>query len=666
MKFLLPEFLFGLFAIAIPIIVHLFKFRKAKKVYFSNTRFIQEVKKTTSSKRRLKHLLILVSRILFIAFLVFAFAQPFIPSRQGATSVNQVYFYVDNSLSMTNTLDNSMTGLDDALATVDKLINLYPANTDFKLLTNDFSPSSSGLKSKDEVREMLTEVRRSDVSRSFDEIYSRLLTDLPGDASGNKEIYFISDFQKSTLGNISLDVDSMNRILLMPKTFPSYNNVFIDSVFLENPFLMGEQTNTLFIILRNIGTEELDDIGLKFYVNDIQVSSSTFQIEANDRREVAIELSMPLEKINRVRVEIEEFPITFDNELLLILNKSNRIKITEIKNMSSVSPIEMVFGNTDLFNFNSQDLSNIDYSQVSQADLVVLNEIPNVEQSLLETIKSYVLNGGTILIIPGENTNISSLQNLTDNIISKSGTREAQDVKNPDINNPFFEDMFEETKGNILMPKALPVINWQNSRRSILQLKNNDPFISEIKNGLYLMSSPLKDEFTNFAKHALFVPIMYKIASQSKDVTNSLYFSTLDGIISLTLDSLDRKAIYKLTTENNEIIPGQNISGNQLILQLPMYTLEKNFYDLTDDDRYLTTIALNIDKNESLLASYSREELDDIFAGQNNVSIFEAPDSKDAESEIRKLKFGTTLWKYALMLSLLFLLCEVLLIRFFK
>ncbi len=666
MKFLLPEFLFGLFAIAIPIIVHLFKFRKAKKVYFSNTRFIQEVKKTTSSKRRLKHLLILVSRILFIAFLVFAFAQPFIPSRQGATSVNQVYFYVDNSLSMTNTLDNSMTGLDDALATVDKLINLYPANTDFKLLTNDFSPSSSGLKSKDEVREMLTEVRRSDVSRSFDEIYSRLLTDLLGDASGNKEIYFISDFQKSTLGNISLDVDSMNRILLMPKTFPSYNNVFIDSVFLENPFLMGEQTNTLFIILRNIGTEELDDIGLKFYVNDIQVSSSTFQIEANDRREVAIELSMPLEKINRVRVEIEEFPITFDNELLLILNKSNRIKITEIKNMSSVSPIEMVFGNTDLFNFNSQDLSNIDYSQVSQADLVVLNEIPNVEQSLLETIKSYVLNGGTILIIPGENTNISSLQNLTDNIISKSGTREAQDVKNPDINNPFFEDMFEETKGNILMPKALPVINWQNSRRSILQLKNNDPFISEIKNGLYLMSSPLKDEFTNFAKHALFVPIMYKIASQSKDVTNSLYFSTLDGIISLTLDSLDRKAIYKLTTENNEIIPGQNISGNQLILQLPMYTLEKNFYDLTDDDRYLTTIALNIDKNESLLASYSREELDDIFAGQNNVSIFEAPDSKDAESEIRKLKFGTPLWKYALMLSLLFLLCEVLLIRFFK
>ena len=79
MKFAYPEFLYALFAIAIPIIIHLFNFRKFKKIYFSNVEFLKEVQQETQAKSKLKHLLILLSRILAIVFLVFAFAQPFIP-----------------------------------------------------------------------------------------------------------------------------------------------------------------------------------------------------------------------------------------------------------------------------------------------------------------------------------------------------------------------------------------------------------------------------------------------------------------------------------------------------------------------------------------------------------------------------------------------------------
>ena len=80
MKFLYPEFLFGLFTLIIPIIIHLFNFRRSKKVYFSSTRFLKNIKKSTSQKRQIKHFLILFSRLLFLTFLVLAFAQPFIPS----------------------------------------------------------------------------------------------------------------------------------------------------------------------------------------------------------------------------------------------------------------------------------------------------------------------------------------------------------------------------------------------------------------------------------------------------------------------------------------------------------------------------------------------------------------------------------------------------------
>ena len=79
MQFLYPTFLFALAALAIPIIIHLFYFRRFKKVYFTNVRFLKEVKEEKSARSKLRNLLVLAMRLLALAFLVFAFAQPFIP-----------------------------------------------------------------------------------------------------------------------------------------------------------------------------------------------------------------------------------------------------------------------------------------------------------------------------------------------------------------------------------------------------------------------------------------------------------------------------------------------------------------------------------------------------------------------------------------------------------
>src|ERR1041384_2944175 len=102
MKFANPYFLFALLALAIPIIIHLFNFRKFKRVYFTNVRFLKEVKQDTKAKNKLKNLLILCSRLLAILFLVLAFAQPYIPRDNGAvhTGDKVISVYIDNSFSM--------------------------------------------------------------------------------------------------------------------------------------------------------------------------------------------------------------------------------------------------------------------------------------------------------------------------------------------------------------------------------------------------------------------------------------------------------------------------------------------------------------------------------------------------------------------------------------
>src|SRR3972149_9984072 len=108
MSFVYPQFLFALFAISIPIIIHLFNFRRFKKVYFSDIRFLKEVKQQTQNRNRIKHLLVLLARILAIAFLVLAFAQLFIPTtnKNSTAGIQTLSVYVDNSFSMENVSKN--------------------------------------------------------------------------------------------------------------------------------------------------------------------------------------------------------------------------------------------------------------------------------------------------------------------------------------------------------------------------------------------------------------------------------------------------------------------------------------------------------------------------------------------------------------------------------
>ena len=157
MNFLYPLFLFGLLAVSIPVIIHLFNFQRPKTILFTNVKFLKNVKEITTSRLKLKHLLVLACRILFISFLVFAFAQPFIAGNNAKQmqSKPNVLAYVDNSYSMQSG-NNGENLLDLAIRDFTKLSELYPLNTQFQITTNDFEGKDQFLINKDKLAERLT------------------------------------------------------------------------------------------------------------------------------------------------------------------------------------------------------------------------------------------------------------------------------------------------------------------------------------------------------------------------------------------------------------------------------------------------------------------------------------------------------------------------------
>ena len=151
MQFIYPEFLFALSVLAIPIIIHLFNFRRFKKIYFTNVRFLKEIKQDTQSRSKLKHLLVLISRLLALTFLVFAFAQPFIPAKTNKvqSGTKRVSIYVDNTFSM-DALGKNGSLLETAKKKAREIANAYKPSDEFQLLTSSFEGRHQRLVNRDE------------------------------------------------------------------------------------------------------------------------------------------------------------------------------------------------------------------------------------------------------------------------------------------------------------------------------------------------------------------------------------------------------------------------------------------------------------------------------------------------------------------------------------
>lgn len=665
MIFLYPQFLFALFALAIPIIIHLFNFRKTKKIYFSNSQLLKNVKEASSAKRKLKHYLILASRLLFIGFLVLAFAQPFIPVAENRGTYNSVIIYLDNSFSTSNQVQSEANALALGINYVNEIVDLYPENTQYIFLNNDFEPSANFFKTAEQVKENSTEIQYSGVTRSFNEIVAKIDQINQGNTA---EVYFISDFQKSTYGSLNeMNKDTALMYNMVPLQYSTYSNIFVDSTFLSKPLLQNGQDNQLEVLLSNTGQEAVSDLIATLHVNNVQVASASVDIPPEGRGQITFPLNFNLLDYNECTIEFEDFPITFDNEFYFSLNKADPVTVMEIKDTQATTHVQYVFANESLFNFSSFGVGGIDYSQISRSDLVILNELAEVSASLSSALNDYLSQGGNVLYIPSESSTASAMDFFPKNAsVSRTEGASKNELAAPDFSNPFFEYVFEEKNTGIDMPQATNLVTWRNATDNILVFKNGSPYLSVFSNQgkFYILGSPLQDDFTNFHQHALFVPIMYRMASLSKTGTEKLYYGLDQSLISVGLDTVAANYIYKLHGPDQEIIPDQRITGNELLLDIPKDILEAGHYSLILDADTLKKMAFNINRKESVLDQHQGDELVQSFSSHEDVKILDVENVSNFNDEIKENNFGKPLWKYAIIIALLCLFTEVLFLRF--
>ncbi len=691
MQFLNPSFLFALAAMAIPVIIHLFNFRKTKQVYFSNVAFLKKVDTSTSSFRRLKQLLIMAARMLFIGFLVLAFAQPFLPSKKGSgfNRAGITSIYVDNSLSMQNEIDNK-TYLDFAIKKIDELLTVFQgASAHLQLLSNDFDADEHRLNTPAQLKDRSTSIELSHTSRSFGNILKRQQSlAAKHSGTGGNQYFWFSDFQKSTSGDLSsIKLDTNSRLYVVPIQAKAAQNVFVDSVWLNTPFIREMQGNVLSAKLRNTGTEPVNGLSIKLFIDGVQTSAQTISIASRNSATTTFNFTVKEKGFKKGRISFDDSPISFDNDYYFVLNAAPSIGVMHLFGQASTGGfVPNVFANDSLFSFKSSSINNTDLGLLSSHNLVVLEGIDKIEGSVKSSLEKFVKEGGSLIIIPPAKPEVGTynaflsglnVRNIVANPYNVTAAS-LMSLANPVKQSPFFIDIFEQStvKEMMTMPQVSAVWGWQTPGEKLLELKNGQNFLTATlaaKGKVYILSSPLDPTYGDFARNALFVPVMYKIAALSVRQEPVAYnFSENSFVIELK-NTPEQNTIFELKTDKLSLIPVQQLNGNQLTIELPKanqlsenQNVESGYYQLQSNNKTERLLAFNHDSKESEMDFYSSDDLRTLFAGQKNIQIFDKVDSGDFIKKFKSENLGTDLWKYCVMAALLFLLIEILLIRLMK
>ncbi|RZK39686.1 MAG: hypothetical protein EOO90_17855 [Pedobacter sp.] len=673
MNFLYPGFLFALFTIAIPVIIHLFNFRKFKKVYFSNVAFLKEIKEQNSSRETLKNLLILASRILAIVFLVFAFARPYISSEANfdQSRGNIVSIYIDNSYSM-ETVNKDGSLLDEAKRKAKEIAKSFRVNDRFQILTNDFEGKHQRLLNGEELIQAIDEVKISAASRPLQQVLNRQNNIFTG--ASNQFVFVISDFQKGFAGDKSLVHEDNTKVSFVKLKANSLPNVAVDSVWMLSPVHQANATEKIAVRLRNYGDEVAKNIPLKLILNEQQKAISSLTIAAGETKTDTLSFSGLSLGWQKGRVQIKDFPLTFDDDLYFTFKVNSNQNILSINGSNPERYIKALFNADPYIKLSEMSESNINYSVISNFSLVILNGLNNPSTGLASALKLYVENGGSVVIFPNLSADLNVYSRfLADlNLPSVSGVSAAQtQVNTIELKNAIFKDVFESLPKQLDLPLVKRHFNFEEkssiNKENLLQLPANKLFFARYPNKsgqIYLSATGLNVDDSNFPEHPVFVPLMYKIAFASVREQPIYYTLAKDEVLESNKINLGKNQSLKLVADNFEVIPEIRQSNDRTRLYVADQVRKSGFYDLKISDSLHSVIAFNDNRTESDMHYDSNSDLEKITS-KGQVKLID-PLVNTIGNELVAKSNGTELWKLCLILSIVFLTIEVLLVRFYK
>jgi len=675
MQFLYPLFLLAGLTLAIPVILHLFYFRRFKKVYFTNVSFLREVKEETSARSRLRNLLVLLMRLMAFLFLVFAFAQPFLAGKgEEEKGRRKVSVFVDNSFSM-SALSEDVALIEQAKARAREVVRAYGVDDRFQVLTHDFSGSQQRLMSKEDALAAIEAITLSSDSRKFSTVLERQRQAMSLAPATGHIAYWISDFQQSA-ADVEEFRDTTLDLNLIPLRPVRLNNVAIDSAWFESPVQVLGQTIPLFIKVRNYGGEAANGVRLSLDYDGQVKPIGIVDIPGGSDIVDTINLTVSKPGWHQARLSLTDYPVQFDDQYYLSFSVSEKIRVLVVSDGSINRNLEAALRSLPQFELSAQNTQALEYSRFSEFQMIVLDGPNSFSSGLADELKRYATAGGNVVVFPNRNVRLEAFREFMGAFGAATPVgfdTSARVVGEINTEEFVFRDVFSNKSANLRLPEVRGSFRFSrgsaNSGADLLTFRDGSPFLSRYrteKGNVFVCAAPLDPAYSNLGSSAeVFVPMLYKMAI-SGDLGQRIAFTIgRDELLEARHTVSVGEMKYKIKGPGEEFIPEQRISGNTAFLGVYDQVKDAGNYALfLRPDSVLHLYAFNYDRGESQLEYLDESGLQEKLGPLAH--ILTAKDEAVLAAKIEARGQGMGLWWWCILIALLFLAAETLVLRCWK
>jgi uncharacterized membrane protein len=704
MNFLNPFFLFGLLAVAVPVIIHLINLRRPQKVSFSTLSFFNELRKSTIRRIRIKQYLLMALRALAILFLALALARPFLlPTLTGSVSSGEpkaIGILIDNSASM-NRIGTSGPLIDQAKNVANRIVRNANATDKFLIrTTNNVEGESGNFRRESVAQEIVNEITTSNTGHYTREQFENTYRQLQDAPDSQAIIYVISDGQATQLDDLqdtSINGDPQSKpvsVQLINLEEAKQQNVAISSVELQSQMLSRGAPLSLAVEVENVGESAVANQFISLEVEGELSGQYETSLEPGESKEFQFQLVPESTGDLTGRIIVEGDEVEYDNTCHFVIRIPEQRSILLVHSENDQSTftsylrpaLEAAQQTNAQLTFDQLAVSEIEQGQWTQYDAVVFDGIDAIPEYWFNELRRYVQNGGGLLFFPSEQGEINNYNQFFglfnggsfDNVVGEYGTFNSV-VKMAELEegHPVLDDLFskeQDEKINVDLPSLYYYYRYQQPSNSgaltLLEAANDHPLLTEQQfgQGVLLVSTLGADPgWSNFPVNPLFAPMYYRTILYASSTENGgLQQHTLGQPFSWEGRAQDSDVVLQIN--DSEYKPEVQQQPDGIRITYAAQDWEPGIVTIKAGEQQYRA-AVNQSIMESRFGTLKQEQWQNIFGGAlsvNNVIQADELAASSLEDKLNTAVFGKEIWNWFIWIALLFLIIETLVSRLYK
>lgn len=703
MNFLNPFFLFGLIAVAVPVVIHLINLSRPKKISFSTLAFFNELRKTTIRRIRIKKYLLMALRALALLMLALALARPILPSGINGSAKSAVpkavAIIIDNSSSMQR-LNQQGLLIDRAKNIADRIIR--NANRDDKFYITSTNGENAGLgefESADQSQTRLSEITSTVKAQYSAESMANVLRKMEEAPQAQGIVYVISDGQISQfegLEQISSEKDKTSSksisTQLIQLSAGKQQNLAVESVKLENQIISSGSPIVMSVQVMNTGSVEAANQFVSLKMEGEIVGQHEISLSVGEKQSVSFQLVPQKTGDITGRIVVEGDELIYDNEHFFVLNIPQKRSVLLLSNSREASSfksylepaLDAASKTNSQFSIVHRTLNEVNNSDFGNYDAIIFDGMDEIPEYWQKGLQQYVQNGGGILFFPSETGDINNYNRFLSqfgapefsNVLGEYGSfKSVTKMGTLEEGHPILGDIFRKEENEELKIERSSIFYYYQAKNgsgsvNLLETTDGSPllFKQPFGKGMLLVSTIGNDPgWSNLPVNPLFAPFYYRTV---------LYASSTESA-GLREHTLGTPFVWNDATESTEAVLQLNgveykgeirrrMDGTQITY--PGREWKPGIVSVKEGDGS-SKIAVNKNIMESrfdtLTNSRWKQMLGDI--GQvNDILSANSLSADDLESKLKASIFGKEIWNWFIWIALLFLIVETVVSRLYK